>query len=142
MRRPGNRRPDGAGRGRPGDGKHPSNRLPDRLEALPYMTPAMVANLRRAGVHSPNDLRGRSGDQLYASIQRSYGEQPQHSVLYVLRAIAHFVRTGERKDWREFMDIGHKRRPPDSGYRGGASSHRGPGPFGTHPRGGRPPQRH
>ncbi len=102
------------------------------------MTPAMIANLRRAGVHTPSDLRGRSGDQLYASIQRSYGEQPQHSVLYVLRAIAHFVRTGERKDWREFIDIGHKRRPPQ----GGPPRGHAPGPYGTHPRGSRPPQRH
>lgn len=129
------RLPDGVNRGRSGDPQHPCARLPDRLDALPYMTPAMLQNLRRAGVHCPADLRGRTGDQLYAALQTSYGEQPQHSVLYVLRAIAHFVRTGERKDWREFVDLGHKPRS-QGGY--GGRSRGGPGPHQPrHPR--RPP---
>ena len=73
------------------------------------MTPPMAENLRRIGIHAPGDLRGRSGDDLYSALQRTWGEVPQHSVLYVLRAIVHFVKTGERRDWREFEDIGHKR---------------------------------
>jgi len=76
------------------------------------MTPAMLQNFRRIGIQAPSDLRGRSGDDLYAGLQRTHGEIPHHSVLYVLRAIAHFVRTGERRDWREFVDIGHKRQQP------------------------------
>ncbi len=91
------------------------------------MTPTMVDNLRRAGIHAPADLRGRSADDIYAALQRSYGEIPQHTVLYVLRAVVHFVRTGERKDWREFIDIGHKRPRQQRPYPKGPSE-RGPRP--------------
>ena len=95
----------------PGGGKPQRQRrpLPDKLEDLPYVTPQMVENFRRMGVYTPADLRGRSSDELYAALQRSYGELPQHSVLYVLRAVVHFVKTGERRDWRDFVDVGHKR---------------------------------
>lgn len=100
------------------------------------MTPQMIQNFRRIGVQTPEDLRGRSGDEMYASLQRTYGELPHHSVLYVLRAVAHFVRTGERKDWRDFVDIGHKRRPPQRPPR-----HPGQHPGGGHG-GQHPPRRH
>lgn len=109
---PGRPGPGGTGRGgnrRHGKGKGSGRPLPDRLEALPYVTPRMLENFRRIGINTPADLQGRSGDDLYASLQLSYGEQPHHSTLYVLRAVAHFIRTGERRDWREFADVGHKR---------------------------------
>ena len=92
------------------------------------MTPQMLDNFRRIGVHSPADLRGRSGDDLYAALQRTWGEVPQHSVLYVLRAMAHFMRTGERRDWREFEDTGFKgarRRGPAAGQPRGRPGHSG-----------------
>lgn len=95
---------------RGGGGRSPRARpaLPDKLEALPYVGPQMVETFRRIGVYSPADLEGRSGEDLYAAFQRCHGEPPQHSMLYVLRAVVHFVKTGERRDWRQFMDVGHK----------------------------------
>ena len=69
------------------------------LEQLPNVGPAMAADLRLLGVHTPQSLKGRDGLQLYHALCTATGQRHDPCVLDTLLAIVDFMNGAPPAPW-------------------------------------------
>jgi hypothetical protein len=69
------------------------------LEQLPNVGPAMAADLRLLGIHTPQALKGRDGLQLYRALCEATGQRHDPCVLDTLLAIVDFMHGAPPAPW-------------------------------------------
>jgi hypothetical protein len=69
------------------------------LEQLPNVGPAMAADLRRLGIHTPQSLKGRDGLQLYHALCEATGQRHDPCVLDTLLAVVDFMHGAPPAPW-------------------------------------------
>jgi hypothetical protein len=69
------------------------------LEQLPNVGPALAADLRRIGVYTPRDLRGRDPFVLYQSLCAATGLRQDPCVLDTFMAVTEFMRGAHAAPW-------------------------------------------
>ena len=73
--------------------------------ALPiYIGPACAADLRLLGMHSPNDLIGRSPFALYQELCAKTGVRHDPCVIDVLMSVTRFMNGDEPRVWWEYTN--------------------------------------
>jgi len=70
-----------------------------RLEQLPNVGPAMAADLRLLGIHTPQALKGRDGLQLYHALCEATGQRHDPCVLDTLLAVVDFMHGAPPAPW-------------------------------------------
>ena len=70
-----------------------------RLEQLPNIGPAIAADLRRIGIATPADLRGRDPLALYQALCRVSGRRQDPCVLDTFIAACDFMRGAAPAPW-------------------------------------------
>lgn len=81
----------------------PTDRVAWRaLQALPNIGPAMAYDLLRLGIRSPQDLAGRSPDEMYETLGTMDGVRHDPCVRDVFAAVIHHAETGEPQPWWHF----------------------------------------
>ena len=83
------------GRARDGRGSWP----PARLEAIPNVGPATVADLRRLGITEPGQLRGRDPYRMYDELCAVTGRRHDPCVIDVFLAAVRFVEGAPARPW-------------------------------------------
>jgi hypothetical protein len=74
----------------------------DTLQSIPNVGPATAGDLRRLGVHRPEELEGRDARAMYDELCRLDGERHDPCVEDVFASAIHYVTTGESLHWAEF----------------------------------------
>jgi hypothetical protein len=69
------------------------------LEQLPNVGPSLAADLRRIGVRSPHELRGRDPFVLYQTLCAATGERQDPCVLDTFMAVTEFMRGAQAAPW-------------------------------------------
>jgi hypothetical protein len=69
------------------------------LEQLPNIGPALAADLRRIGIRSPRELRGRDAFVLYQQLCAATGERQDPCVLDTFMAATDFMRGAPAAPW-------------------------------------------
>ena len=69
------------------------------LEQLPTVGPAMAADLRLIGIHTPQALQGRDGLQLYRALCTATGQRHDPCVLDTLLAVVDFMNGAAPAPW-------------------------------------------
>ncbi len=69
------------------------------LEQLPNVGPAMAADLRMLGIHTPQALKGRDGLQLYRALCTTTGQRHDPCVLDTLLAVVDFMNGAAPAPW-------------------------------------------
>jgi hypothetical protein len=69
------------------------------LVQLPNVGPAMAADLKLLGIHSPADLLGRDALQLYRELERRSGQRQDPCVLDTFMAIVDFMHGAPPRPW-------------------------------------------
>jgi hypothetical protein len=69
------------------------------LEQLPNIGPALAADLRRIGIHSPADLRGKDAFVLYQALCAATGQRQDPCVLDTFMAAIDFMRGSPAAPW-------------------------------------------
>ncbi|HEX7689044.1 MAG TPA: helix-hairpin-helix domain-containing protein [Burkholderiaceae bacterium] len=69
------------------------------LEQLPNVGPAMAADLRLLGIHTPQALKGRDGLQLYRALCEATGQRHDPCVLDTLLAVVDFMHGAPPAPW-------------------------------------------
>jgi len=69
------------------------------LEQLPNVGPAMAADLRLLGIHTPQALKGRDGLQLYNALCAATGQRHDPCVLDTLLAVVDFMHGAPPAPW-------------------------------------------
>jgi hypothetical protein len=69
------------------------------LTSIPNVGPRIAADLERLGIHEPDNLRGRDGDQLYDELCGSDGIRHDICVRDAFVAAVAFVETGDARPW-------------------------------------------
>jgi hypothetical protein len=69
------------------------------LEQLPNVGPAMAADLRLLGIHTPQALKGRDGLQLYRALCVATGQRQDPCVLDTLLAVVDFMHGAPPAPW-------------------------------------------
>jgi hypothetical protein len=69
------------------------------LEQLPNIGPALAADLRRLGIHRPDELRSRDAFQLYQALCRATGKRQDPCVLDTFMAATDFMRGAAPAPW-------------------------------------------
>jgi hypothetical protein len=69
------------------------------LEQLPNIGPALAADLRLIGIHSPRELRGRDPFVLYQQLCAATGQRQDPCVLDTFMAATDFMRGAEPAPW-------------------------------------------
>lgn len=73
-----------------------------RLEDLPNVGPAMAADFRLLGIHTPDDLRGKDAWALYAELCTRTGRRHDPCVIDVLLSVTSFMSGGKPLPWWHF----------------------------------------
>ena len=68
-------------------------------EQLPNIGPALAADLRRLGIHHPDELRSRDAFQLYRSLCQATGKRQDPCVLDTFMAATDFMRGAAPSPW-------------------------------------------
>jgi hypothetical protein len=71
------------------------------LTSIPNVGPRIAADFRRLGIHEPEDLRGRDGDQLYDELCAGDGVNHDICVRDTFVAAVAYVTTGDARPWWE-----------------------------------------
>jgi hypothetical protein len=71
----------------------------EALEQLPNIGPALAADLRRIGIRSPRELRGRDAFVLYQQLCATTGERQDPCVLDTFMAVIDFMRGAPAAPW-------------------------------------------
>jgi len=71
----------------------------EALEQLPNIGPSLAADLRRIGIRSPRDLRGRDAFVLYQMLCAATGERQDPCVLDTFMAVTDFMRGAPAAPW-------------------------------------------
>jgi hypothetical protein len=90
--------PDGP-QGGPWGGRRPSGILRRALEDLPNVGPAIATDLRRLGIGTPDELRGRDPYMLYHDLCRATHSLHDPCVLDTFIAVVRYVDGGPAKPW-------------------------------------------
>ena len=69
------------------------------LEQLPNVGPAMASALRLLGIHTPQELKGRDGLQLYRALCTATGQRHDPCVLDTLLAVVDFMHGAPPAPW-------------------------------------------
>ena len=69
------------------------------LEQLPNIGPALAAELRRLGIHRPDELQSRDPFQLYQALCRVTGKRQDPCVLDTFMAATDFMRGAALTPW-------------------------------------------
>ena len=81
---------------------HPAKVRRDHLHQLtdlPNIGPASAADLRRLGIHHPQDLIGKNADTLYHTLCALDGIRHDPCVLDVLQSVVDYMHGGEALPW-------------------------------------------
>ena len=70
-----------------------------RLEQIPNVGPAIAGDLRRIGVETPGDLRGKDPYALYAELCRRTGVRHDPCVIDVFIASVQFMEGAPAQPW-------------------------------------------
>ena len=73
--------------------------LPPRLEDLPNVGPAVAADLRRLGIGTPDEIRGRDPYMLYHDLCRATRTLHDPCMLDTFIAVVRYVDGGPAKPW-------------------------------------------
>ena len=79
---------------------------PQRLEDLPNIGKAIAADLRRAGIHRPEQLMKRNPLETFHELSAVMGRRHDPCVLYALMAVQHYLNHGEAVPWWKFTEQG------------------------------------
>lgn len=79
---------------------------PERLEDLPNIGKAIAADLRRAGIHEPEQLAMRDPLETFRELSAVMGRRHDPCVLYALMAVQHYLNSGEVLPWWTFTERG------------------------------------
>ena len=79
-----------------------------RLEDLPYIGTHIAADLRKAGIGMPDELRDQRPFDVYTQLQAVMGRRHDPCVLYTLLSVEHFFINGEVVPWWDFTESGKK----------------------------------
>jgi hypothetical protein len=71
----------------------------ESLEQLPNIGPALAADLRLIGIHSPRDLRGKDAFVLYQKLCAATGQRQDPCVLDTFMAATDFMRGAPAAPW-------------------------------------------
>ena len=74
------------------------------LEQLPNVGPAMAADLRLLGIHTPQALKGRDGLQLYRALCEATGQRHDPCVLDTLLAVVDFMQGAPPAPWWAYTE--------------------------------------
>ena len=74
------------------------------LTDLPNIGPACAADLRLLGMHSPNDLIGRSPFALYQELCAKTGVRHDPCVIDVFMSVTRFMNGDEPRVWWEYTN--------------------------------------
>jgi hypothetical protein len=72
---------------------------PKALEDMPNIGPSIAGNLRRIGIHHPNDLSGQAPDDLYRAVCLETGARQDPCLLDVFIAAVRFMDGGPPRPW-------------------------------------------
>ncbi len=72
------------------------------LEDLPNVGTSVAADLRRIGVRTPRELRGRDPYALYDALNRATGTRHDPCVLDTFIAAVHYVEGGPARPWWKY----------------------------------------
>ncbi len=75
-----------------------------KLEDLPNIGKAMAADLRLIGIHSPEQLIGRNGYELYEALCRKTGIRHDPCVIDVFLSIVDFMNGGKAQSWWAYTE--------------------------------------
>ncbi len=70
-----------------------------KLEEVPNIGPAIAGDLRRVGVATPQDLRGKDPYALYDELNRVTGQRHDPCVLDVFLAAVRYMEGAPAKPW-------------------------------------------
>jgi DNA transformation protein len=73
-----------------------------RLEDIPNIGPAMAADLRGAGIHTPDDVRRMDPWKVYERLRTPMGKRHDPCVLDVFLAARDFMNGGKVQPWWNF----------------------------------------
>jgi hypothetical protein len=74
------------------------------LEDLPNIGKSIAGDLKRLGIHKPEDLRGKDAFALYNTLCSITGKRQDPCVLDVFMSAISFVNGGQAKPWWRFTD--------------------------------------
>ena len=80
----------------------PAMELPDELEQIPNVGPAIARKLRQLGKRSPSDLDGQNPYELYDKLCRLDGTRHDPCLLDVFIAAVDFVGGGPARPWWKY----------------------------------------
>ncbi len=72
------------------------------LEQLPNIGPALAADLRLIGIHTPADLRGKDAFVLYQKLCAATGQRQDPCVLDTFMAAVDFMRGAPAAPWWQY----------------------------------------
>jgi hypothetical protein len=75
-----------------------------KLTDLPNIGPACARDLQRLGIQSPEQLKGRSGFQLYDRLCEITGMRHDPCMLDTFLSVTHFMDGGKALPWWEFTE--------------------------------------
>lgn len=75
-----------------------------KLEDLPNIGKAMATDLRLIGIHSPEQLKGCNGYELYSALCRKTGVRHDPCVIDVLLSITDFMNGGKPQPWWSYTE--------------------------------------
>lgn len=76
----------------------------DRLEDLPNIGKSLAGDLRRIGIHTPDDLKGQDPFILYEHLCGVTRQRQDPCVLDVFMSITHFMDGGPALTWWSFTE--------------------------------------
>ena len=72
------------------------------LTSIPNVGPKVAARLRRLGIESPEDLRGRDPEELFERLCALDGRREDPCVLDIFTAAVDFAEGGPARPWWEY----------------------------------------
>ena len=79
------------------------------LEDLPNIGKSIAGDLRRLGIHEPEDLRGKDAFVLYNTLCSVSGKRQDPCVIDVFMSAISFVNGGKAKPWWYYTEERKKR---------------------------------
>lgn len=79
---------------------------PKRLEDLPNIGKAIAADLRRVGIHQPEQLAKLDPLETFRELSAVMGYRQDPCVLYALMSVQHFFKSDEVLPWWNFTARG------------------------------------
>ena len=69
------------------------------LESLPNIGPRIAGDLRRLGIRTPAQLRGRDPVRLYRALEKKTGRRQDPCMLDTLMAVTDFMNGAPERPW-------------------------------------------